>query len=84
MIITRAAIMYPNGEFVEGHSYGDILKLSNKLNFYGEKIYGFVTSYGEFVLPKDAAQIALEAGQIPILKEELTPEDLWPEWSSGN
>jgi hypothetical protein len=73
--------MFSNGEVVEGHNYGSISTMATKLSFSGEKIYGFVTSYGEFVLPYEAAIIALKAGQIPSIKDELKPEDLWPEWA---
>ncbi len=81
MIITRAAIMFSNGEVVEGHNYSDIMTIAHKISIDGEKIYGFVTSSGDFVLPVDAALIALKAKQVSSPIEELTPEDLWPEWS---
>lgn len=81
MIITRAAIMFSNGEIVEGHNYGDIATIANKLSFFGDKLYGFVTSYGEFVLPAEAAVIAITAGQITSIIYELKPEDLWPEYT---
>lgn len=77
MIISRAAILYPNGEIVEGRDYGTIQTLANKLSFSGEKIYGFVTSDGTFVDPGFAAFIAKEAGQVSEDIEELKPEDLW-------
>lgn len=80
MIITRAAIMFSNGEVVEGHNYGDIMTIAHKLSFSGDKIYGFVTGSGEFVTPKEATEIALAAGQITSRIEELKPEDLWPQW----
>lgn len=77
MLITRAAIMFVDGETVEGHSYSQITAMANKLGFSGERINGFVTSSGEFVLPSEAANIALVAGQIPTPVVELTPEDIW-------
>lgn len=78
MVITRAAIMFQNGETVEGHDYGAIATLANKLSFSGEKINGFVTSTGEFVLPEEAATIALKAKQIAGKVDRLTPDMLWP------
>ena len=81
MIISRAAIMFSNGEVVEGHTYGQIMTMAHKLSFSGEMIHGFVTSYGEFVLPDEASAIAFAAGQIPEQLATLTPEDIWPEWA---
>lgn len=81
MVITRAAIMFSNGEVIEGHNYGNIMSVANKLSLNGEKIYGFVTSYGEFVLPDEASKIALKAKQISSPNDNLKPEDLWPEWA---
>lgn len=78
MMITRAAIMYPNGEIFEGHDYVKIASLANKLNFSGDRIEGFITSSGEFVLPNDAAVIATEAGQLQDRIDELSPDVLWP------
>lgn len=79
MVITRAAIMFSNGEVVEGRSYSEISTMAHKLGFNGEKIYGFMTSSDEFVLPKDAAAIAEKAGQVKTLIGVLTPEMLWPQ-----
>lgn len=73
--------MFSNGEVVEGHNYGNIVSTAGKLSMQGEKIYGFVTSYGDFVLPYEAAVIALKAGQISSVTDELKPEDLWPQWA---
>lgn len=81
MIISRAAIMFSNGEVVEGHNYGQILTTAHKLSFGGECIHGFTTSSGEFVLPDEASVIAFAADQIKEPTEKLTPEDLWPEYS---
>lgn len=78
MIITRAAIMFSNGEILEGHNYGDISNIANKIGFSGDKIYGFTTGAGDFVLPVEAAKIALDAGQIKSDFGSLMPEDLWP------
>lgn len=80
MLITRAAIMFMNGEIVEGHTYTEITAMSRKLGFGGEHFNGFTTSTGEFVWPSEAADIALVAGQVPEPIEELTPEDIWPEY----
>ncbi len=82
MIITRAAILFPNGETVEGHSYSNISSMAHKLGFSGEFLTGFTTSAGDFVLPTDAAEIALLAGQISTPVDELAPEDLWPEYGA--
>lgn len=76
MLITRAAIMFSNGEIFEGRSYSSVTEIARKLSYNGEHIRGFVTSSGEFVLPAEAAKIAYEAGQIPNLKENLEPEDI--------
>lgn len=78
MVITKAAIMFSNGEVLESHTYSTILLLAHKLSFTGDKIYGFVTSSGDFVLPKEAAKIAIKAGQIKTVIGVLTPEALWP------
>lgn len=78
MVITKAAIMFQNGEVLEGHSYGEISILGNKLSLTGLKIHGFLTSSDVFVLPSEGALIAFEAGQISEKTENLTPEMLWP------
>ena len=76
-MIVRAAIMFSNGEVVEGFNYSSISGIASKLGFGGEKIHGFVTSSGEFVLPKEAGIIALKARQIKMVVHELTPDMLW-------
>lgn len=78
MFITHAAIMFSNGEVVEGTEYQKILSLSHKIGMAGEHINGFTNSSGEFVLPQDAAMIAFEAGQIKEQIDVLFPDDLWP------
>lgn len=83
MIISRAAIMFSNGEVVEGHNYGNIMSTAHKLSFQGDHIYGFTTSFGEFILPSEAAVIAFAAGQIPEETDDLKPEDLWPQWADS-
>lgn len=88
MLIVRAAIKFSNGEVVEGHDYGHIITIANKLSMPGEKIYGFTTSSGEFILPDEAAVVALFAKQLPhdyfVDKElDLKPEDLWPVYELG-
>lgn len=80
MLITRAAILFMDGETVEGHSYSQIIGMANKLGFKGEHFNGFITSAGEFVWPTEAADIALVAGQIKAPVDELTPEDIFPEY----
>jgi hypothetical protein len=64
MFITHAAIMFSNGEVVEGKSYHSITSLAQKIGISGERIHGFLDSSGEFVLPHDAAVIAMESGQL--------------------
>lgn len=78
MVIIRAAIMFQNGEIVEGQDYGRIATLANRLSFSGDKVHGFMTSTGEFVLPEEAATIALNAKQISGTVDQLTPDMLWP------
>lgn len=78
MFIQHAAIMFSNGEIVEGTEYHAVLSLSKKIGIAGEHINGFTDSSGEFVLPQDAAVIALEAGQIKSPVTHLSPDDLWP------
>lgn len=78
MVIIRAAIMFQNGEVVEGHDYGQISALGHKLSFTGEKIHGFLTSSGTFVLPHEAVEIAFEAGQIAERVDALTPDMISP------
>jgi len=76
MFITKAAIMYSNGEVVEGHDYSRIDLTARKLGFFGDKIEGFITSSGEFVLPTEAAEIASQSGQVSNIAK-LAPEHLW-------
>lgn len=78
MLISRAAIMYHNGEIIEGLDYGAIARIAQKLGWSGERIEGFVTSTGEFVLPDEAAEIAKQANQVINVRGKLSPEDLWP------
>lgn len=77
MYITKAAIMYSNGEVLEGHDYGQMIYFANKLSLSGDKIDGFMTSSGDFVLPDQAAKIAFKAKQIETALPTLNPEDLW-------
>lgn len=79
MVITRAAIMYANGEVLGGRNYGEIASLGSRLGLYGEKILGFLTNSDRFVLPEEAAEIAIESKQIDSVEDTLSPEDLWPE-----
>ncbi len=79
MIITRAAIMYSNGEVLGGRNYGDVSALGSKLGFGGDKMFGFLTSSDEFVTPGEAAVIAVQSGQLRQVIGKLEPEDLWPE-----
>lgn len=81
MLIVRAAIMFSNGEIVEGHDYGHIMSISQKLSIAGDRIFGFVTSAGDFVLPGEAAVIAIKADQLQSVVGLLKPEDLWPEYA---
>ncbi len=78
MFITHAAIMFSNGDIVEGFSYQAAHTLARKLGLSGEYINGFLSSSGEFILPKEAAVVALQSGQIKTQVDELTPFDLWP------
>ena len=77
MVIVRAAIMFQNGDIIEGRDYGHISSLANKLSLSGERVNGFTTSSGDFVLPEEAVEIAINAGQITDRVDELTPEMLW-------
>lgn len=77
MIIIKAAIMFSNGEIIEGHDYGHISCLADKLSLSGDRVHGFVTSSGSFVLPDEASKIALTASQISKKVDELTPDMLW-------
>jgi len=76
--ITHAAVMYSNGEVLEGKNYNKIHNLARKFGFSGEHIKGFTNTSGEFVLPQDAAVIASESGQVTRAVAELEPDDLWP------
>lgn len=78
MLIVRAAIMFANGEVIEGHDYGYINIVAHKLGYVGQKVHGFTTSSGEFVLPIDATDIAIKANQFTADSGLLKPEDLWP------
>lgn len=77
MFITNAAIMYQNGDVLEGKSYHKIHALAQKLGLSGEHICGFVDSSGEFVLPREAAIIASNSGQLVSHVVDLSPDDLW-------
>lgn len=77
MHITRAALMFSDGEVFEGFNYTIIGNLARKLGYGGESIRGFLDSSGEFILPHDAAVTAEKAGQITTPVSELSPEDLW-------
>lgn len=77
MSIIKAAIMYSNGEIVEGRTYSQIDRLANSLGIWGDKIEGFVTSSGEFTLPVEAAVIAINAGQVKPGVTRLLPEHLY-------
>ena len=79
MVITRAAIMYSNGEVLDGRNYGEITSLGAKLGLYGDKVLGFLTNSEKFVLPEEAAEIAVGSRQIDEPQDTLSPEDLWPE-----
>lgn len=70
--------MYSNGEVLEGRDYHSITILAQKIGFPKEHIYGFMSSSGEFMLPQDAAMVAVNSGQINRQLKELTPDDLWP------
>lgn len=78
MFIIKAAIMFSNGEVLEGRNYSDIVSLASKIGVNGERINGFLTSSGDFVLPEEAAKIAFSSGQLRESTEGLAPEDLWP------
>jgi len=78
MFITKAAIMYQNGQVIEGKDYGQIKKVARKLDYPTEMIEGFVTSSGDFVTPREAMGIAINVQQIQSDLDELTPELLWP------
>lgn len=79
MIIVKAAIMYEDGEIVEGRNYGDIAALAGRLGYNNGKFHGFMTSAGGFVLPEEAATIARSSGQFKGTNKYLVPDDLWPE-----
>ncbi len=70
--------MFSNGEIIEGRSYSDILALAKRVGMTGERIHGFINSYGDFLLPSEAANVAHISGQITSRVDELSPEDLWP------
>lgn len=70
--------MFQNGEVVEGHDYGRISSLAGKLGLTGDRVNGFVTSSGIFVLPDEAVEIALKSKQITEAVDELTPDMIWP------
>lgn len=70
--------MYSNGEILEGRDYSSITHLGHRLGYSGDRINGFVTSSGNFVLPGEAAVIAVKAKQIDSVIGVLTPEKLWP------
>lgn len=78
MFITHAAIMFSNGDVIKGTDYSVIVMLARKIGYPDERINGFLTDMGEFVLPKDAAVVAFAADQIKEPVEELSPEDIWP------
>ena len=78
MLITRPAIMFSDGEVFEGYSYSSVVTIAHKLGFMGDKVHGFVTTSGDFVLPDEAAKIAFDNGQIKEEKDSLDIEDIMP------
>jgi hypothetical protein len=83
-MITRAAIKTSGGRIYigsEGERHGDIMRenflAGHEENFHGA-IQGFWTQDGRFVDREEAANIALEAGQISKIPAEVfTSENLW-------
>lgn len=71
--------MYSNGVVLEGRDYGHIIELGHKLSYPDEdRITGFITHTGEFVLPSEAAEIAVRSKQLKEKLSVVTPEVLWP------
>jgi hypothetical protein len=76
--IAYAAIMFANGEIISGRNYESVRSLARKIGISGDYIYGFLTSSEEFILPHDAARVAMQAGQIRKPVDDLSPDDVWP------
>lgn len=82
MVIVKAAIMFSNGEILEGYNYGNIMATARKLSYASaDCIHGYMTSEGDFVLPYQAASIAVHAQQTAQLHKDFSPEHLWPQWA---
>jgi hypothetical protein len=80
MRIKEAAILR-EGVIWTGHRHGDVIKkiiaaLGDEAKPVKEK-QGFVTECGKFVDRKEAAKIALAAGQVKELYPILMSEDLY-------
>ena len=80
MRVKEAAIMH-DGAIWTGHRHHNVIKkIVDECGMQAAPVLGeqgFVTECGKFLSRKDAAQVAFEAGQIPVLKKELFSEDLY-------
>lgn len=80
MFIKNAAVRFENNIVVEGLNYASIFSLADELGVYSAYTPGFVDSHGNFIDRNVAADIAVEAGQVPdSFSAPLYPEDLLPE-----
>lgn len=78
--IIAAGIKSEGGRVFQGRRHCIILRSANPRGSLKGGEQGFVTSTGRFVDRKEAAKIALAAGQIKELKyqkETLFSEELW-------
>lgn len=86
MLITHAAILYPNGDIeISCRHYKIIQRQAERgiRSVGAQVVQGFIDSDGNFLTRDQAKQVAVLSGQIPKTHVgELYSEDLWPEeWS---
>lgn len=74
--LVQAAIKV-NGVVHTGNRHHEILKQAPTFGDYKYGIQGFVDENGNFWNRHQAARIAYVAGQMNVIKDNLTSEDLW-------
>ena len=78
MKVIKSAAVWNNGIVYTGKRHKDIyINAPKHLNIRKGGIDGFVTTSGQFVTRKDAADLAYQFGQIKEPKEKLESEDLY-------
>lgn len=84
--ITHAAVKAENGMILLGKSHADCFHQAKNTGIeMSQKALdqGFMTSKGRYVTRRDAAFVAIEAGQVRHGIEILFSEDLWSPQADG-